>query len=94
MKNGIEITEFNAKFWAIFEILDFKGSQLYYPRSRGGNFGDWLKGCASRLLSMAWVTKTNELLVYLQGGLETTNLNQMHNDIYFDSRGGAPNQNL
>ena len=29
MKNGIEITEFNAKFWAIFEILDFKGSQLY-----------------------------------------------------------------
>ena len=28
MKNGIEITEFNAKFWAIFEILDFKGSQL------------------------------------------------------------------
>ena len=30
MKNGIEITEFNAKFWAIFEILDFKGSQLYY----------------------------------------------------------------
>ena len=38
MKNGIEITEFNAKFWAIFEILDFKGSQLYNTCC-GNHFG-------------------------------------------------------